>query len=379
MAPDKIPFNQPAMVGRELDYIVEAVGRGHLAGGGEFTRRCERWLEEHSGARKVLLTHSCTAALEMAALLCDVGEGDEVILPSFTFVSTANAFVLRGATPVFVDVRPDTLNLDERLIEDALTERTRAIVPVHYAGVGCDMDVIRRIAAASRLRVVEDAAQALGATRGGRSLGAIGDLGCWSFHETKNVISGEGGALAIQDPELIARAEVIREKGTNRSRFYRGQVDKYTWVDVGSSYLPSELVAAYLAAQLERAQDLLDRRRQIFARYHAALQPLEAAGLLRLPVVPDDCEPNGHLFYVLLPSEDKRDAMLTELNAAGVNVVFHYVPLHESDAGRRFGRVSGRMAITEDVSRRLLRLPCYFGLREDQQAYVVTCIRRFFE
>jgi len=367
------------MVGRELDYIVEAVGRGQLAGGGEFTRRCEQWLEEHCGARKVLLTHSCTAALEMAALLCDVGEGDEVILPSFTFVSTANAFVLRGATPVFADIRPDTLNLDERLIEDALTERTRAIVPVHYAGVGCDMDAIGRIAAARRLRVVEDAAQALGATRGGRTLGAIGDLGCWSFHETKNVISGEGGALAIQDPELIARAEVIREKGTNRSRFYRGQVDKYSWVDVGSSYLPSELVAAYLAAQLERAPEMLDRRRQIFARYHAALRPLEAAGLIRLPVVPDDCEPNGHLFYILLPTEDTRDALLTGLNAAGVNAVFHYVPLHESDAGRRFGRVSGRMAHTEDISRRLLRLPCYFNLREDQQAHVVTLIRRFFE
>lgn len=376
---DRIPFNLPSMVGRELEYIVEAVRGGRLAGDGEFTRRCQRWLEEQCGARKVLLTHSCTAALEMAALLCDVGEGDEVILPSFTFVSTANAFVLRGATPVFVDIRSDTLNLDERLIEDALTERTRAIVPVHYAGVGCDMETITRIASSYGLRVVEDAAQALGATYRGRSLGAIGDLGCWSFHETKNFISGEGGALVIQEPELIARAEVIREKGTDRSRFFRGQVDKYSWVDVGSSYLPSELVAAYLYAQLEHANEILRKRRRIFARYHAALRPLEDAGLLRLPVVPEECEPNGHLFYVLLPTEDARDAMLAQLNAAGINVVFHYVPLHESSAGQRFARVAGRMTNTEEISRRLIRLPCYFDLGDEQQDRVVMHIRRFFE
>ncbi|HUP60162.1 MAG TPA: dTDP-4-amino-4,6-dideoxygalactose transaminase [Thermoanaerobaculia bacterium] len=373
----RIPFNLPTMVGRELEYIVEAVRAGHLAGDGTFTRRCQQWLEEQCGARKVLLTHSCTAALEMAALLCDVGEGDEVIMPSFTFVSTANAFVLRGARPVFVDIRPDTLNIDEQLIEGALSERTRAIVPVHYAGVASDMAAITRLAARYGLRVVEDAAQALGATYRNHSLGTIGDLGCWSFHETKNFISGEGGALVVQDPALIERAEIIREKGTDRSKFFRGQVDKYTWIDFGSSYLPSELVAAYLFAQLENAHEILARRREIFARYQAALAPLEADGLLRLPRVPADCEPNGHLFYILLPSEGARDALLAYLNQSGVNAVFHYVPLHESPAGRRFGRVSGKMTNTESVSRRLLRLPCHLQLTNDQQDRVVGELQHF--
>lgn len=374
----RIPFNLPSMVGRELDYIVEAVRGGHLAGDGVFTRRCQQWLEQQCGVHKVLLTHSCTAALEMAALLCGVGEGDEVILPSFTFVSTANAFVLRGATPVFVDIRTDTLNIDEERIEAAITERTRAIVPVHYAGVGCNMDAIARIASRHRLRVVEDAAQALGATYSGRSLGALGDLGCWSFHETKNFISGEGGALAIRDPELVERAEIVREKGTDRSKFFRGLTDKYTWVDLGSSYLPSELVAAYLYAQLENANEILERRRRIFARYFAALAPLEAEGLLRMPRVPQECEPNGHLFYILLPSEALRDSLLAHLNESGVNAVFHYIPLHSSPAGRRFGRVSGDLTNTEEVSRRLLRLPCYLGLSEAQQEEVVMRIQQFF-
>ncbi|HEX7676808.1 MAG TPA: dTDP-4-amino-4,6-dideoxygalactose transaminase [Thermoanaerobaculia bacterium] len=379
MRPDYIPFNLPSMVGRELEYIVEAVRGGHLAGDGAFTRRSQQWLEEHCGAHKVLLTHSCTAALEMAALLCNVGEGDEVIMPSFTFVSTANAFVLRGAGPVFVDIRPDTLNIDEQQIEDAITEHTRVIVPVHYAGVACDMTTISAIARRHGLRVVEDAAQALGATYRGRDLGTLGDLGCWSFHETKNFISGEGGALVIQDPELVERAEIVREKGTNRTKFFRGQVDKYTWVDVGSSYLPSELVAAYLFAQLEQAEEILARRKAIFARYQEELGTLERAGLLRLPVVPSGCVPNGHLFYVIVETPAERDALLAYLECSGVNAVFHYVPLHDSPVGQRVGRCAGEMTYTTSISRRLVRLPCYLGLTDAQQYRVIELLLRFFE
>jgi dTDP-4-amino-4,6-dideoxygalactose transaminase len=377
--PGFVPFNLPAIVGRELEYIVEAVRSGHLAGDGVFTSRCQQWLEERCGARKVLLTHSCTAALEMAALLCDVGGGDEVIMPSFTFVSTANAFVLRGARPVFVDIRPDTLHMDERLIEGAITERTRAIVPVHYAGIACDMSAVSAIGARSGLRVIEDAAQALGSTYRGRALGTLGDLGCWSFHETKNFISGEGGALVVQDPALIERAEILREKGTDRTKFYRGQVDKYTWVDVGSSYLPSELVAAYLFAQLEKAEEILAKKRQIFARYAAELAPLERAGLVRLPSVPPDCDSNGHLFYVITASEQTRDALLKHLNAAGVNAVFHYVPLHASPVGRRIGRCASDMTNTEALSARLVRLPSYLAMRDDEQDLVISALRRFFD
>lgn len=376
--PDFVPFNLPSMVGRELEYIVEAVRGGHLAGDGAFTRRCQQWLEERCGARKVLLTHSCTAALEMAALLCDASEGDEVIMPSFTFVSTANAFALRGARPVFVDIRTDTLNIDEALIEGAITERTRAIVAVHYAGVGCDMAAIGELAARYGLPIVEDAAQALGATYRGRSLGTIGDLGCWSFHETKNFISGEGGALVIQNPALIERAEIVREKGTNRSRFFRGEVDKYTWVGLGSSYLPSELVAAFLLAQLEQADEILNRRKAIFARYQDELLPLRVAGVVRLPTVPPDCVPNGHVFYVIVETESLRDELLAYFAAAGVNAVFHYVPLHESPEGRRRGRCAGAMTNTESASRRLLRLPSYFALTEEQQSRVIDLLKRFF-
>ncbi len=367
------------MVGHELEYIAEAVRSGHLAGDGPFTRRCQQWLEERYGAAKVLLVHSCTAALELAALLCDIKEGDEVIMPSFTFVSTANAFVIRGASPVFVDIRPDTLNLDEELVESAITERTRAIVPVHYAGVGCEMRPLMDLASRYRLRVIEDAAQALAATYEGRALGTLGDLGCWSFHETKNFISGEGGALVIQDETLLERAEILREKGTNRSKFFRGQVDKYTWVDVGSSYLPSELIAAYLFAQLERAEAIVMRRRRICELYAEMLGPLEEAGLLRLPRIPLSCEPNGHLFYILLRDETERDALLAHLDRSGINAVFHYVPLHESPMGRRLGVQSGELPVTEVMSRRLLRLPCYFDLTEDQQIQVVREIRRYFE
>lgn len=379
MRPDHIPFNLPSMVGRELEYIVEAVRGGHLAGDGVFTRRCQQWLEEHCGARKVLLTHSCTAALEIAALLCNVGEGDEVIMPSFTFVSTANAFVLRGARPVFVDIRADTLNIDEQQIESAITERTRAIVPVHYAGVACDMAAIGAIARRHDLRVIEDAAQALGATYQGRNLGTLGDLGCWSFHETKNFISGEGGALVVQDPKLVERAEIVREKGTNRTKFFRGQVDKYTWVDVGSSYLPSELVAAYLFAQLEQAEEILAKRKAIFARYQNELAPLERAGLLRLPAVPADCVPNGHLFYVIVETPEEREALLAYLESFGVNAVFHYVPLHDSPVGQRVGRCAVEMTNTTSISRRLVRLPCFLGLTDEQQGRVIELLRRFFE
>lgn len=376
--PDYIPFNLPSIVGREIENIVEAVRGGHLAGDGIFTRRCQRWLEEYCGANKVLLTHSCTAALEIAALLCDLSDGDEVIMPSFTFASTANAFVLRGARPVFVDIRSDTLNIDERLIEGAITERTRAVVPVHYAGIACNMTAVAEIAARHRLHVIEDAAQGLGATYRGRSLGTLGDLGCWSFHETKNFISGEGGALVIQDPALVERAEIVREKGTNRAKFFRGQVDKYTWVDAGSSFLPSELIAAYLFAQLEKADEILARRKEIFARYRAELEPLERAGLLRLPAVPLDCEPNGHLFYVVTESEIVRDALLAHLEASGVNAVFHYVPLHSSPAGLRFGRCGSDMKNTDEISRRLIRLPCYLELKEEQLLRVVDRTRAFF-
>jgi dTDP-4-amino-4,6-dideoxygalactose transaminase len=300
-------------------------------------------------------------------------------MPSFTFVSTANAFVLRGARPVFVDIRPDTLNIDPDLIEEAITPRTRAIVPVHYAGVGCDMEAIAKIGERHRLRIIEDAAQALGATWRGQSLGTIGDMGCWSFHETKNFISGEGGALVIQDPLLIERAEIIRQKGTDRTRFFRGEVDKYTWIDIGSSYVPSELTAAYLFAQLQKADEILARRKAIFCRYRDELESLERRGILRLPVVPDDCQPNGHLFYAVTESEAVRDELLACLAASGVNAVFHYVPLHDSPAGRRFGRASGSMANTESISRRLLRLPCYFDLHDAQQQRVVDCVADFFD
>ncbi|HEX5717311.1 MAG TPA: dTDP-4-amino-4,6-dideoxygalactose transaminase [Thermoanaerobaculia bacterium] len=374
----KIPFNHPSIVGRELEYIEDAVRGGRLAGDGPFTQRCQKWLEERCGAHKVLLTHSCTAALELAALLCEVGEGDEVIMPSFTFVSTANAFVLRGARPVFVDIRPDTLNLDEALIEAAITSRTRAVVPVHYAGVSCAMEPILEIARRHGLRVIEDAAQGLGSTFDGRSLGTLGDLGCWSFHETKNFISGEGGALIVQDEALAGRAEILREKGTNRARFFRGEVDKYTWVDIGSSYLPSELVAAYLFAQLERSEEIMRKRRGIFETYRAELEDLELQGAVRLPVVPDRCEHNGHMFYLLLPTEQRRDELIAHLDRAGINAVFHYVPLHESPMGSGFGYAPGDLPITESASRRLLRLPCYFTLGEEQQMEVIVEVRRFF-
>ena len=370
-----IPFNKPYMTGKEVVYIMQAHANGHLSGDGPFTKRCNTWLEQEIGARKALLTHSCTAALEMAAILLDLKAGDEVIMPSYTFVSTANAFVLRGAVPVFVDIRPDTLNIDETLIEKAITPRTKAICVVHYAGVACEMDTIMTIARRHNLKVVEDAAQAIFSTYKGRPLGSIGDLAALSFHETKNVISGEGGALLINDPALIERAEIIREKGTNRSRFFRGQVDKYTWVDVGSSYLPSELIAAFLAAQLEHGEEITARRLAIWERYHQWAAPLEASGLLRRPIVPADCRHNAHMYYLLLAGLEQRTAFIAAMKAADIGTVFHYIPLHSSPAGQRFGRASGELPHTDAISARLVRLPFWVGM-EDQLDYVTTTAGR---
>lgn len=371
-----IPFNKPFMTGRELEYIQQAHSNGHLAGDGDFTLKCHAWLEQRTGAQRALLTHSCTAALEMAALLLDVAPGDEVIMPSYTFVSTANAFVLRGAVPVFVDVRPDTLNLDERLVEPALTPRTRAIVPVHYAGVGCEMDTILDVAKRHEIAVVEDAAQALGASYRGRALGTLGALGALSFHETKNVISGEGGALLINDGSLVQRAEIIREKGTDRSRYFRGEVDKYTWQDVGSSFLPSELVAAFLWAQLEREKEITSRRLAMWNRYHSRLEALEVEGLLQRPHVPPGCEHNAHMYYIVIRRAEERDRVLESLKQLGVRTVFHYVPLHSSPAGRRHGRTDRPLSHTDSISGRLLRLPLWLGLSDSDVDQIADSVRR---
>ena len=365
-----IPFNRPHMVGKELWYIAQAHQAGQLAGDGPFTKKCHAWLEQRTFARKVLLTHSCTAALDMSAMLAGVGPGDEVIMPSFTFVSTANAFVLRGATPVFVDIRPDTLNLDESRIEAAITPRTKAIVPVHYAGVGCEMDVICAIARENHLLVVEDAAQGLMGRYKGKALGSFGQLASLSFHETKNIVSGEGGALIINDLDLVERAEIIREKGTNRSQFFRGAIDKYTWVDVGSSYLPGELIAAFLWAQLEEATPITTQRIMLWERYHEAFAELEAQDRLRRPVVSHDCENNAHMYYLLLPNLAARTRFMVAMRERGVQTVFHYVPLHSSPAGQKYGRTVGTMHNTDSLSDRLVRLPLWPDLGKDQQRVI---------
>jgi dTDP-4-amino-4,6-dideoxygalactose transaminase len=367
----RIPFNKPFLVGRELDSIAQAVALGNLAGDGRFTQSCCRLLEQRLGINRVLLTPSCTAALEMAALLCDLEPGDEVILPSFTFVSTASAFVRAGARPVFVDIRADTLNLDEKLIEAAVNERTKVIVPVHYAGVACEMDRIREIARAHRLLVVEDAAQAVNSFYRGKAIGSLGDVGCYSFHETKNFISGEGGALCVNRPDLVERAEILRDKGTNRQKFFRGQVDKYTWVDVGSAYVPSELVGAFLFGQLEMMQAISDRRRQIYEYYQQSLQPLADEGLVRLPTVPEGCTQNFHLFYLLTRDAKTRDGLLAHLNSRGIGAVFHYVPLHSSPMGRKLGCDARPLPVTDAVSACLIRLPFYYTITTDEQAEVV--------
>jgi dTDP-4-amino-4,6-dideoxygalactose transaminase len=375
----KIPFNKPSAVGAELANIADALARGHLSGDGYYTKRCNQWLQQHTGCKTALLTHSCTAALEMSAILCDLAPGDEVIMPSYTFVSTANAFALRGAVPVFVDVRPDTINIDERLIEAAITPRTKAIAVVHYAGVACEMDEIMAIAKRHGLLVVEDAAQALLSTYKGRKLGSIGDLACISFHETKNLISGEGGALLINNENLTERAEIVREKGTNRSRFLRGEVDKYTWVDLGSSYLPSELVAAFLEAQLDHAEEIIARRRAIWARYYAGLADLAAAGAFELPRAQyTDRVGNAHIIYVLADSLATRLALAAHLKSRDMLSVSHYVPLHSSPGGQRWGRAHGSFAVTDDVTNRLLRLPIYYGISDAEVDAVIDAVRSFY-
>jgi dTDP-4-amino-4,6-dideoxygalactose transaminase len=375
MSREKIQFNRPYMTGKELHYIAEANDYCILAGDGPFTKRCNRRIEENSGCAKALLTHSCTAALEMAALLMNIQPGDEIIMPSYTFVSTANAFVLRGGVPVFVDIRKDTMNLDERLIESAITPRTKAIVPVHYAGVACEMDAMMDIARRHGLKVVEDAAQGVMASYKGRALGSLGNLGAFSFHETKTIMSGEGGALLVNDPELSTRAEIIWEKGTDRGRFSRGEVDKYTWQEVGSSFLPGELVAAFLWAQLEEADRITQERLIIWQHYHDLMEPLEARGMLRRPIVPEGCRHNAHMYYVLLAPGIDRQNVLDELRRNGIGAVFHYVPLHSSPAGKRHGRAHGPLAVTLDQSARLIRLPLWIGLTEHLQDRVVAVLK----
>jgi dTDP-4-amino-4,6-dideoxygalactose transaminase len=374
---EPIPFNWPYVSGKELVYAAEAQRNHQLSGDGPFTKRCQQWIEQQTGCAKALLTHSCTSALDLAAMLLHIRSGDEVILPSYTFVSTANAFVLRGAIPVFVDIREDTLNLDEKLIEDAITPRTRAIVPVHYAGVSCEMDTIAAIAKCNNLRVVEDAAQGVMASYKGRALGALGDIGTFSFHETKNVTSGEGGSLLVNDPSLVLSAETMREKGTDRSRFFRGEVDKYTWQDVGSSFLPSEITAAFLLAQLEEAQRITAGRLATWQRYHEMLAPLEQQGLFRRPIVPPDCKHNGHIYYILLAPEIDRQTILDELKRNNIGAVFHYVPLHSSPGGMRFGRAHGDLSLTTSLSQRLIRLPMWLGLTETQQQRIVDVLSVF--
>lgn len=375
----KIPFNLPHMTGKELFYIADAHFHGKLAGDGPYTKRCHEFLQRHCQCKTALLTHSCTAALEMQSLLLGLEPGDEVIMPSFTFVSTANAVVLRGGTPVFVDIRPDTLNIDESLLEAAITSKTRAIAPVHYAGVGCEMDAIMTVAAKHNLKVIEDAAQGFMAQYKGRPLGSIGHLGALSFHETKNVISGEGGALLVNDAAYSLPAEIIREKGTDRSRFFRGEIDKYTWQDVGSSYLPGELIAAFLWAQLEEAQTITARRLHWWNRYHEALLPLEKRGLLRRPIIPGHCQHNAHMYYILVAPDIERQRILEGLKNAGIFAVFHYVPLHSAPAGQKYGRAHGNLEQTDTLSSRLIRLPLYHDLDEETQDTVIATLTALME
>jgi dTDP-4-amino-4,6-dideoxygalactose transaminase len=376
-SPYKIPFNKATLTGQEVENIYQAVENGHISGDGGFTKACHKILEESLGVPKALLTTSCTHALEMSALLLDLKPDDEVIFPSFTFVSTVNAFVLRGARPVFCDIRPDTLNLDESKIEALITPRTKAIVPVHYAGVGCEMDAIMDIAKRHNLEVIEDNAHGLYGKYKGRFLGTIGSMATQSFHETKNFTCGEGGALLINNMKYFERAEIIREKGTNRSRFFRGQVDKYTWVDVGSSYLMSDILAAFLASQLEKRDKIQSRRQEIWTYYNTHLTDWAAENGVRLPIIPDHCDQSYHMFYILLPSLEERTAMIDHLKSYGIYSVFHYLPLHLSDMGKEYGGKPGDCPVTEDVSDRLLRLPFYNSLTEADQALVVEKVKEF--
>ena len=373
-----IKFNLPHMTGKELSYVADAHANGHLSGDGTYTKQCNRWLEENAEVAGALLTHSCTAALELAALLADISPGDEVIMPSFTFVSTANAFVLRGAKPVFVDIRPDTLNIDERLIESAISDKTKAIVPVHYAGVSCEMDTIMEIADRHRLFVIEDAAQGVKSDYKGRPLGSIGHFGAYSFHETKNIQSGEGGALLLRDAQFIERAEIIREKGTNRSQFFRGQADKYTWCDIGSSYLPSELISAFLFAQMEEAVTITQKRLRLWERYHFAFQDIENREKILRPFVPTECKHNAHLYYLLLPDNTTRTNYIEFMLANSMMPVFHYVPLHSSPMGLRVSKVCGDMSNTDDLSQRLVRLPLYVDLDDAEQDRIIGATLEFF-
>ncbi len=374
-----ISFNVPPYTGKEMDYIKECVEKQKICGDGTFTKKCNEWLEQKTGTAKCLLTTSCTHATEMAALLADIQPGDEVIMPAYTFVSTADAFVLRGATPVFVDIRPDTMNIDENLIEAAITDKTKAIVPVHYAGVSCEMDKIMELAKKYHLVVIEDAAQGIMSSYKGKALGTIGDYGCFSFHETKNYSMGEGGALLIKDEKNIEDAEIIREKGTNRSKFYRGQIDKYTWVNFGSSYLPSDMNAAYLYAQLEMAEEINAARLDCWNRYYENLKPLAQAGYVELPVVPQGCIHNAHMFYIKVKDIDERTCLIDYLKTQGVMSVFHYIPLHTAPAGVKFGRFHGEDKYTTKESERLTRLPMYYGLSLEQVDYICEQVKKFFE
>lgn len=374
-----IPFNRPHLVGTENTYIGKVIDGRKYSGDGGFTRLCHQWFEDDYGAHKALLVHSCTAALEMAALLVDVGPGDEVIMPSYTFVSTANAFVLRGATPVFVDIRGDTLNIDESMIEGAITDRTKAIVAVHYAGVSCEMDTIMAVAEKYGIPVIEDAAQAiLSRYRDGRRLGTIGHLGCFSFHETKNISSGEGGVILVNDERFAERAEIIREKGTNRSRFLRGQVDKYTWVDMGSSYLPGELTAAFLYAQLESSCEINQRRLEIWNMYNSGITIDTGKSCINKPFIPEGLSHNAHMYYLLLSNGGMRDSFISWMRSRGVECVFHYIPLHSSPAGKEYGRSCGELVVTDDISSRLVRLPLWPDLAADEIKYVVDSTNQFF-
>ncbi len=374
-----IPFNIPPFTGKEMNYIRQAVENQKICGDGPYTKKCSEWIEQKTGTAKCLLTTSCTHATELAALLADVKEGDEVIMPSYTFVSTADAFVLRGAKPVFVDIRPDTMNMDETLIEDAITPRTKAIVPVHYAGVACEMDTIMDIAKRHHLLVIEDAAQGIMSTYKGQALGSIGDFGCFSFHETKNYSMGEGGALLIKDPEYVEEAEIIREKGTNRSKFYRGQIDKYTWVNYGSSYLPSDMNAAYLWAQLELAEEINEKRRSIWNRYWELLQPLEEQGCIELPTIPEGCVHNAHMFYIKAKDLEERTGLIDFLRENEIWPVFHYIPLHTAPAGIKFGEFHGEDKYTTKESERLCRLPLFYSLELEQVDYIASKVKEFYQ
>ncbi len=373
-----INFNVPPFTGREMDYIRQAVENQKICGDGEFTKKCNEWIEKKTGTAKCLLTTSCTHATELTALLADIKEGDEVIMPSYTFVSTADAFVLRGAKVVFVDIRPDTMNIDEKLIEDAITERTKAIVPVHYAGVACEMDTIMDIAKRHNLLVIEDAAQGIMASYKGKALGAIGDMGCFSFHETKNFSMGEGGALLLKDEKYIEDAEIFREKGTDRSKYYRGQVDKYRWMNYGSSYLPSDMNAAYLWAQLEMADEITNARLARWNQYNELLQPLKERGILELPVVPEGCIHNGHMYYAKAKDLQERTALINFLKENGILSVFHYVPLHTAPAGMKFGYFHGEDKYTTRESERLFRLPMFYTLKEEEVDYIVSKVKEFY-